>query len=149
MATAPISVWQIRLLKFDFISFCGHKLMVVFPAVQPTLAKNTLHSNIFPLSLSCLESIFEIRFFCFLISFRCFYDSFSFIVFAFFISRLRYIFKMALAVSLRRALLMLLTATIFVLMVLYWNQGGIKHQSYINTYEKSVGSREALSEFPM
>ncbi|XP_013100920.1 probable beta-hexosaminidase fdl isoform X1 [Stomoxys calcitrans] len=62
---------------------------------------------------------------------------------------LRYIFKMALAVSLRKALLMLLTAMIFVLMVLYWNQGGIKPQSYINTYEKSVGSREALSEFPI
>ncbi|KAM7345315.1 beta acetylhexosaminidase fused lobes isoform 2-T2 [Cochliomyia hominivorax] len=63
--------------------------------------------------------------------------------------RLRYIFKMALAVSLRRALLMLLTATIFVLMVLYWNQGGIKPQSYINTYEKLTGNQEQLSEFPI
>lgn len=65
------------------------------------------------------------------------------------IFRLRYIFKMALAVSLRRALLMLLTATIFVIMVLYWNQGAIKPQSYINTYEKSASNQEQLNEFPM
>ncbi|XP_017865958.1 PREDICTED: probable beta-hexosaminidase fdl isoform X1 [Drosophila arizonae] len=44
--------------------------------------------------------------------------------------RLRYLFKMSLAVSLRRALLLLLSGAIFILTVLYWNQGVIKTQSY-------------------
>lgn len=50
---------------------------------------------------------------------------------------------MALAVSLRRALLMLLTATIFILVVLYWNQDALKHQSFISTFEKSIKNRAA------
>lgn len=37
---------------------------------------------------------------------------------------------MSLAVSLRRALLLLLSGAIFILTVLYWNQGVIKTQSY-------------------
>ncbi|KRF78418.1 uncharacterized protein Dvir_GJ18228, isoform C [Drosophila virilis] len=43
---------------------------------------------------------------------------------------LRYLFKMSLAVSLRRALLVLLSGAIFILTVLYWNQGVIKTQAY-------------------
>ncbi|XP_060658402.1 probable beta-hexosaminidase fdl isoform X2 [Drosophila nasuta] len=44
--------------------------------------------------------------------------------------RLRYLYKMSLAVSLRRALLVLLSGAVFILTVLYWNQGVIKTQAY-------------------
>ncbi|KAM8713058.1 hypothetical protein ACLKA7_013384 [Drosophila subpalustris] len=43
---------------------------------------------------------------------------------------LRYLYKMSLAVSLRRALLVLLSGAIFILTVLYWNQGVIKTQAF-------------------
>ncbi|XP_036331673.1 probable beta-hexosaminidase fdl [Rhagoletis pomonella] len=54
--------------------------------------------------------------------------------------------KMALTVSLRRVLLMLLTATVFILMVLYWNQDGIKPQAFI--VEKSMKRRADVNKRP-
>ncbi|XP_068144919.1 probable beta-hexosaminidase fdl isoform X1 [Drosophila tropicalis] len=44
--------------------------------------------------------------------------------------RLRYLYKMSLAVSLRRFLLVLVSGAIFILTVLYWNQGVIKTQAF-------------------
>ncbi|KAL9913864.1 probable beta-hexosaminidase fdl isoform X1 [Glossina fuscipes] len=54
--------------------------------------------------------------------------------------RVRYIVKMALAVSLRKALFILLTVTIFVLLVLYWNQSVLKPQFLNSAHEKSPQS---------
>ncbi|XP_050326620.1 probable beta-hexosaminidase fdl [Bactrocera neohumeralis] len=60
--------------------------------------------------------------------------------------RFRHILKMALTVSLRRVLLLLLTATIFILMVLYWNQDGMKPQSFL--VEKSMKRRADVNKRP-
>ncbi|XP_037946614.1 probable beta-hexosaminidase fdl [Teleopsis dalmanni] len=57
--------------------------------------------------------------------------------------------KMALAVSLRRALLMLLSVTVFILMVLYWNQDVIKPQTFSNILEKSMRTHVDFHEFPL
>ncbi|XP_067631937.1 probable beta-hexosaminidase fdl isoform X2 [Eurosta solidaginis] len=53
---------------------------------------------------------------------------------------------MALTVSLRRALLMLLTATVFILMLLYWNQDDMKPQSFL--VEKSMKRRVDVNKRP-
>uniref|UniRef100_A0A0K8W8L8 Putative beta-hexosaminidase fdl n=1 Tax=Bactrocera latifrons TaxID=174628 RepID=A0A0K8W8L8_BACLA len=53
---------------------------------------------------------------------------------------------MALTVSLRRVLLLLLMATIFILMVLYWNQDGMKPQSFL--VEKSMKRRADVNKRP-
>lgn len=47
---------------------------------------------------------------------------------------------MILAVSLRKFLLVLLTATIFVLMLLYWNQNTQKPPSFISTFQRSINN---------
>ncbi|XP_055379394.1 probable beta-hexosaminidase fdl isoform X2 [Condylostylus longicornis] len=59
--------------------------------------------------------------------------------------RIRFIIKMALAVSLRRALLMLLMVTVFVLLVLYWNQNVTKPVSFISTFETSLRNRTPVN----
>jgi len=63
-------------------------------------------------------------------------------------SSLRYLYKMSLAVSLRRALLVLLTGAIFILTVLYWNQGVTKAQAYNEALERPHSHHDA-SGFPM
>jgi len=55
---------------------------------------------------------------------------------------------MSLAVSLRRALLVLLTGAIFILTVLYWNQGVTKAQAYNEALERPHSHHDA-SGFPM
>lgn len=55
---------------------------------------------------------------------------------------------MSLAVSLRRALLALLSGAIFILTVLYWNQGTVKTQAYNEALERHPSHRDA-SAFPM
>ncbi|KAH8280358.1 hypothetical protein KR018_003327, partial [Drosophila ironensis] len=62
--------------------------------------------------------------------------------------RLRYLYKMSLAVSLRRALLALLSGAIFILTVLYWNQGVTKNQAYNEALERHHSYRNA-SAFPI
>ncbi|ALC40696.1 fdl, partial [Drosophila busckii] len=61
---------------------------------------------------------------------------------------LRYMYKMSLAVSLRRALLVLLSGAIFILTVLYWNQGVIKTQAYSETQLRPYAQREH-NQFPI
>ncbi|XP_012157520.1 probable beta-hexosaminidase fdl isoform X2 [Ceratitis capitata] len=60
--------------------------------------------------------------------------------------RFRHILKMALTVSLRRVLLLLLMTTIFILMLLYWNQDGMKPQSFL--VEKSMKRRADVNMRP-
>jgi len=55
---------------------------------------------------------------------------------------------MSLAVSLRRALLVLLSGAIFILTVLYWNQGANKVQAYNEALERPH-SHHDTSAFPM
>uniref|UniRef100_A0A1A9X4S7 beta-N-acetylhexosaminidase n=1 Tax=Glossina brevipalpis TaxID=37001 RepID=A0A1A9X4S7_9MUSC len=54
---------------------------------------------------------------------------------------------MALAVSLRKALFILLTVTIFVLLVLYWNQSVLKPQFLNSAHEKSPRSSPQFKEY--
>ncbi|BFG03971.1 probable beta-hexosaminidase fdl [Drosophila madeirensis] len=61
---------------------------------------------------------------------------------------LRYLFKMSLAVSLRRALLVLLSGAIFILTVLYWNQGGGKTQAYSEALERPHSHKDGTA-FPI
>ncbi|KAH8308772.1 hypothetical protein KR059_001492, partial [Drosophila kikkawai] len=63
-------------------------------------------------------------------------------------SSLRYLYKMSLAVSLRRALLALLSGAIFILTVLYWNQGATKVQAYNEALERPHNHRDG-SAFPI
>ncbi|XP_037905761.1 probable beta-hexosaminidase fdl isoform X3 [Hermetia illucens] len=59
--------------------------------------------------------------------------------------RLRLFFRMALAVSLRKALMVLLATMIVILMLFYWNQSNLKPTSFISTFEKSIKNRLASS----
>ncbi|XP_054736757.1 probable beta-hexosaminidase fdl isoform X2 [Anastrepha obliqua] len=60
--------------------------------------------------------------------------------------RFRHVLKMAFTVSLRRVLLILLTVTIFILIVLYWKQDGIKPQAFL--VEKSMNRRRDVKMRP-
>lgn len=63
--------------------------------------------------------------------------------------RFRYLLKMALTVSLRKFLFLLLSITAFIVFVFYWSQTTLKPPSIITTFENSLKTRVNLDHFSM
>ncbi|KAL5287096.1 hypothetical protein ACFFRR_008192 [Megaselia abdita] len=64
-----------------------------------------------------------------------------------FVRRFRYLLKMALTVSLRKFLFLLLSITAFIVFVFYWSQTTLKPPSIITTFENSLKTRVNQDHF--